>query len=275
MASDANFRPEGLVENELFGHRAGAFTGANTDRTGLVEQANGGSLFLDEVDCLTKPVQVKLLRLLQESCFRPLGAARETAADIRVIAATNADLKRAVDLGRFRKDLYYRLKGASFQLPPLRSRGDDIARLARYFLKVYAIKSGRAIHGFAPGVLPLLTAHAWPGNVRELQNVMESAVAQAQGAFIRMEDIDLGFPDPPTRQGSYRRMKAEASSAWATGYFTDVLQTNGDNISAAARVAGMDRRSFRRHLEKLNLTRSSAQLIANFVLFLPDVLALV
>jgi two-component system response regulator PilR (NtrC family) len=169
--------PETLLESELFGYMKGAFTGATTNKKGLFEAAGGGSIFLDEIGDMTAAMQVKLLRILQERCFRPLGGNEEIPVDVRVIAATNQDLQARIQDCLFREDLYYRIAVINIHLPALRERSEDIGLLAFYFLRHYAEKTGKCIGGIAPEALSALESYDWPGNVRQLENTIERAVA--------------------------------------------------------------------------------------------------
>jgi sigma-54-specific transcriptional regulator len=181
-----------LVESELFGHERGAFTGATAAKPGWFEAAHGGTLFLDEIGDLPPAVQVKLLRVLQEREVVRLGSRQPLAIDVRLVAATNVDLHQAVRAGRFREDLYYRLKVAVLELPPLRERPGDIAPLARYFLERYRQRLNMGPGDLHPGAVQRLLEHAWPGNIRELENVIHSALLVCQGPDIQPGDLQLG-----------------------------------------------------------------------------------
>src|ERR1700720_2545011 len=188
--------PETLLESELFGYMKGAFTGANENRQGLFNAANGGTLFLDEIGNMSLQMQVKLFRVLQEGKVRPLGSNEETEIDVRVIAATNKDLDKAIAAGEFREDLYYRLNVIPIQLPPLRERRDDIPLLARAFLERFRTSMEKPIEGIAPDAMHLLEAYDWPGNVRELENTMERTVALETGNLISVAVL----PEKVSRQ---------------------------------------------------------------------------
>jgi len=185
---------DSLVESELFGHERGAFTGAATAKPGWFEAANGGTLFLDEIGDLPPLMQVKLLRVLQEREVVRLGSREAIPIDVRLVAATNVDLDQAVAAGRFREDLYYRLKVAVLPLPPLRERPGDVLPLARYFLELYRQRLNAGPRALAPEAAALLLAHSWPGNIRELENVIHSAVLVGQGETIGAGDLPLGAP---------------------------------------------------------------------------------
>ena len=181
--------PESLLESELFGHAKGAFTGASVDKAGLFEEAHGGTLFLDEIGDLPLPLQVKLLRALQEGEVRRVGANVSTKVDVRLITATNRDLAADIASGRFRGDLYYRINVVTIELPPLRDRPQDIPELALYFLRRYNERLGLGVEGVAPAAMRLLTEYAWPGNVRELENVIERALVLTHGPTIDPEHL--------------------------------------------------------------------------------------
>ncbi len=177
VAVNCGAMPEALLESEFFGHVRGAFTGADKDKKGLIEAADGGTVFLDEIGEMTAPMQVKLLRVLQERKYRRVGGTDESSANIRVIAATNRDLPKMVGDGKFREDLFYRLNVIPLQMPALRDRADDIPLIAEHFLRKYTREMDKAIDGFSPEAMSALKAYPWPGNVRELENVVERAVA--------------------------------------------------------------------------------------------------
>ncbi len=178
--------PETLLESELFGYLKGAFTGANENRQGLFQAANGGTLFLDEIGNMSPTMQVKLYRVLQEGKIRPLGSTEETDIDVRVIAATNRDLEKAIAAGEFREDLYYRLSVIPIQLPPLRERRDDIPLLARTFFERFCKIMEKPLEGIDPAAMAQMEAYDWPGNVRELENTMERSVALETGRLISL-----------------------------------------------------------------------------------------
>ena len=188
---NCNAIPENLLESELFGHEKGAFTGAHIQRKGLVETAANGTLFLDEIGELPAPIQVKLLRFLQEQRIQRVGGRQEIQVDARVIAATNVDLKSAVAKGKFREDLYFRLAVVVMKLPPLRERGEDAEVLARQFLHQFAVQSQKPILSFSPDARRAIKSHSWPGNVRELQNRIKRAVIMADGKKVTARDLEL------------------------------------------------------------------------------------
>ena len=196
IAINCNAIPENLLESELFGHEKGSFTGAHAQRKGLIESAEKGTLFLDEIGDLPLPIQVKLLRFLQEQTFMRVGGRQEIQCDVRIIAATNADLKSAIADGRFREDLYFRLAVVVIGLPPLRERGDDIAVVATEFLNRFAAQSGKTGVTFAPETLRAAGRYSWPGNVRELQNRVHRAIIMADGRRITPADMELNHVAP-------------------------------------------------------------------------------
>lgn len=239
-----------LLDSELFGHVRGAFTDAVTDRLGVFREAHGGTLLLDEVGELPLRVQVSLLRVLQERKVRPLGANREIDVDVRVVAATNADLHAAVARGAFREDLLFRLDVLRVPLPPLRERGDDVAVLLRHFLAQTCARYGRPLPTLAPQALAALTRHHWPGNVRELQNVVESAVLSHDG--VRIETWHL----PPAVMGRAIPVEKERSrpllplAEVERKHIARVLGAVGGNRKKAAEVLGIDRVTLYRKLKR-------------------------
>ena len=245
--------PEPLLESELFGHMKGAFTGAVSNKAGLFEVANGGSIFLDEIGETTPAMQVKLLRVIQEREFRRVGGTRDMKVDVRVIAATNKDLEKAIADGSFREDLYYRLHVAVIRLPPLRERGRDALLLARHFLSRYAREYGRGDLQFAPEALTALSAHGWPGNVRELQNAVAQAAALAEAN---------GVVSPALLPESLRRQKRSTGptedyrtrvDAHRRGLITEALERAGGNRSRAARDLGLSRQALLYLIRELNV----------------------
>jgi DNA-binding NtrC family response regulator len=188
--------PSELLESELFGHAKGAFTGATQATEGLIREAHGGTLFLDEVSELATPLQVKLLRVLQEREVRPVGGKHVFQVDVRFVAATNRDLKALMESGRFREDLFYRLNVINIHIPPLRERGDDVLRLAEYFVEAYGRKLGKRIAGIGPDLADYLGRYHWPGNVRELENIIERAVILAESDTLTCKEISETLPAP-------------------------------------------------------------------------------
>ncbi len=229
--------PETLLESELFGHEKGAFTGAHVQRAGRLEMAEGGTVFLDEIGELSLPLQVKLLRFLQDHQIDRVGGRQPLSLDVRVIAATNRDLTRAMAAGNFREDLFYRLSVVSLEIPPLRERQGDIALLAQAFLERCRAECQRPrLRGFAPEALAALEKCPWPGNVRELENKVKRAVIMADGPTITAEDLALEGPAP----GTDRSLRAERERVERTLVIEAVKRTRG-NVSRAARELGISR----------------------------------
>jgi DNA-binding NtrC family response regulator len=243
--------PEALLESELFGHAKGAFTDAKAARTGLFIKASGGTLFLDEVGEMPLTLQPKLLRALQERTVRPVGGDSEVPFDARIVAATNRDLELAVEEGRFREDLYYRLNVIGLELPPLRARGNDVLLLAQRFLEHFASRSGKRVVGLSPPVAQRLLAYGWPGNVRELQNCIERAVALTTFEQLTVEDL-------PERIRDYRASTASAQAGDVSElvsleemerrYIQRVIETVGGSRTLASRILGVDRKTLYRKL---------------------------
>jgi transcriptional regulator with GAF, ATPase, and Fis domain len=248
----------------------GAFTGAQNHRAGLFETAHNGTIFLDEVGDLPLASQVKLLRTLQEGEVKRVGADDVKVVDVRVLAATNVDLKSRIDAGTFRTDLYYRLNVIAIHLPPLRERGDDVALLAYHFIQKYCRRMGRENKKLAPDALHALRAFEWPGNVRELEHAIERAVVLAQGDAIGPVDLpfEARFPDEaPTRSVQapgtsrsglaaqiadlpYAEAKRVATAMFEEAYIEELMRRSGGNLSEAARQAGVDRSNFKRIVRK-------------------------
>lgn len=245
--------PIELVENELFGHTRGAFTSASCLQVGLIEEANGGTLFLDEIDCLPLFAQVKLLRFLQEKEYRPLGSARMRRADVRVIAASNLNLAEAVDSGRVRQDLFYRLNIISLTIPPLRDRRDDIPLLVRHFLAKYSRESQKEVSSFSEDALHLLMVHSWPGNVRELEHVIERAIVLCEGEIIRSGNLMMTNLEIGSRRESLQEAKAKEIARFEKSYIQGVLSICRGNITKAAKVAQKNRRAFWQLIQKYQI----------------------
>jgi len=240
--------PDGLFESEMFGHEKGAFTGAHARKLGRFELAHGGTLFLDEVGSLRVDLQAKLLRALQEREVERLGGTKTIPVDVRVIAATNVDLRSLVRARAFREDLYYRLNVATLSIPPLRERKDDIAILVEHFIRKYAREFKKDVRGISRGALPSLAAYDWPGNVRELENVIERSVALATRAVIRLDDLplDLAIHDEPARgpAGAPQSLPLslkEARDRFEQVYILRALERENWNQSRAARSLGVHR----------------------------------
>jgi two-component system NtrC family response regulator len=242
--------PENLLESELFGHEKGAFTGAHVQRKGRIETAHGGTLFLDEIGDLPLPLQVKLLRFLQEKKIERVGGRQEIAVDARVVAATNADLRQAMREGRFREDLYYRIGVVVISVPPLRDRGDDVLVLASAFLQQYAAESRKRTSGFTRDAVEALQAHAWPGNVRELENRVKRAVVMAETPRITAADLELeGVQRPGGR--ALRDVRAELERETVQR----ALAKHKGNVTRTAAELGISRPTLYGLFEKLGIPR--------------------
>ncbi len=256
---------ESLVESELFGHERGAFTGAQRDRPGLLEAADGGTAFLDEIGEVPLPVQAKLLRVLEEGQLMRVGASAPRAIDVRFVAATNRDLEAEIDAGRFRRDLYFRLSGAVLAIPPLRERRAELEPLAQRFAAEAARGVGRPAPRLSAAALDALHRHAWPGNVRELRNVIERAVLLADGATLEVEHLALDAPAAAASapEGAAARAPgpapgaplAEQLAALEHQRILDALEQSGGNQTRAAELLGMPRRTLIKRLEQYGVRR--------------------
>lgn len=241
--------PDALLESELFGVRKGAFTDAKVDRPGLFRAAHGGTLFLDEIGDLPMALQAKLLRVIQEREVRPLGATKSEPFDARVVAATHSDLRKAVQEGRFREDLFYRLAVIEVGVPPLHDRPEDVVPLAEHFLKRVAARSGSGVKGFSGAALQKLEAYHWPGNVRELENAVERAVALAREEWISPEDFPASLEHPaPTDILAAAAEREMTLDELTMAYVRRVLERTGNNKKRTARLLGVDRRTIQRWL---------------------------
>lgn len=247
--------PAELVENELFGHESGAYTSATVAKEGLIHGAEGGTLFLDEIDCLPLHAQPKLLRFLQEREYRPLGSSRTVKGDVRVVAASNADIKRAVSEGRLRSDLYFRLNVLPLTIPSLRHRKDDILLLAQHFLAKYSVENRKPITGFTQDALDTLLAYAWPGNVRELEFTVERAIVFAQESRIQSVDLMLEChrTDDVPADLSFTQRKAQVIAEFEKSFIRNLLITHNGNITHAANAMKKNRRAFWQLMRKYNL----------------------
>ncbi len=256
--------PDELVENELFGHKRGAYTGAQSDNSGLITQAKNGTLFLDEVDALSPKAQVTLLRFLQDQTYRPLGGGEACAADVRVIVASNTDLEQQVDKNLFRQDLLFRLKIMFLKLPPLRERNGDVALLANYFLRSCAVQFSRGEKKLHPDTITWFDQYSWPGNIRELENLISREYL--------LEDGPTVFIEPPVssvkerRRGIDRRQagficmdfheaKNHVIEKFEQSYVTEVLTKARGNVTKAAKLAGKERRAFGKLLKKYGVDK--------------------
>ncbi len=248
--------PAELVENELFGHERGAFTDARDSQQGMIAEAEGGTIFLDEIDSLPLLAQVKLLRFLQTKEYRPLGSSKIRAASVRVICATNANLKEAVHHGTFRQDLYYRINILPVILPPLRERPEDIILLARYFLEQFAAEYGKPVVDFTPEASRSLQAYAWPGNIRELEHLIERAVVLADNTTLDEADLGIFLADQQPLE-TFQVAKDRMVTQFERTYLKAVLQAHAGNITKAAQTAGKNRRAFWQLLHKHNFATHS------------------
>lgn len=234
--------PEGILESELFGHVKGAFTGALRDKKGRFELANGGTMFLDEITDLPRIVQAKLLRVLQEGTFERVGDEKSISVDVRIISATNRDLKREVERGNFREDLYYRINVVPINLPPVRKRKSDVPILVEHFLDK-AREEGQETLGLSKGALAMITDYPWPGNVRELQSALRFALVRSGGRIIKPDDLPLELKEwkkarsspGPSRKLDLQRVRA-------------ALTKSGGNKAKAARLLGVGRATLYRFL---------------------------
>lgn len=257
VAINCSAVPEQLLESELFGHVKGAFTDARADRAGLFQQANGGTLFLDELGDMPGVLQPKLLRALQERTIRPVGGTAEIPIDTRIIAATNRDLESAVEEGRFREDLFFRINVIHVPLPPLRTRGRDVLTLAQHFLEHFANQAGKPLKALSAAAAEKILAFDWPGNVRQLQNCIERAVALARFDEIKVEDL-------PEKVRDYRRSHVIVAGDDPTElvpmeqverrYIARVLEAVNGNKTMAAKVLGFDRKTLYRKLDRYGIT---------------------
>ncbi len=258
VAVNCGALPESLLESELFGYKAGAFTGARRDKPGRFALARGGTLFLDEIGEVPLALQVKLLRVLQERVYEPLGSTRSEKADVRVIAASNTDLLEATKKGKFREDLYYRINVVRIELPPLRSRKEDIPLLVDQFIQHFNKVQGRSVRGVSPDAMALLTAYDWPGNVRQLENAIERAFIVCTGDEIGIEHLPeelTARAAPPTKPGRGTRASKleQARRALDAQLIRSALERHGFNRSAAARELGIHRSTLFRWMKRLGI----------------------
>ena len=245
FALDCGAIPKDVAASEFFGHKKGAFTGADADKRGAFEVANGGTLFLDEVGNLSYDVQVQLLRALQERCIRPVGGDRELTVDIRLVCATNENLEQAVAEGRFREDLYHRINEFTIYMPQLRERGNDIFLFADLFIRQANAELQRQVDGLDAAAAELLVQHSWPGNLRELNNVMKRAVLLARGRQITAAELQQAMG--PVRQNAVPTLHNEADERQR---IEEALRQTGGNKAKAARLLGIDRKTIYNKMEK-------------------------
>jgi DNA-binding NtrC family response regulator len=252
--------PETLLESELFGYERGAFTGAHRTKRGYVEEADGGTIFLDEIGDMSRPLQAKLLRFLEDGSFTRVGGTQELKVQVRLIAATNRNIVEAIKKGEFREDLFHRLNVMQFRPPPLRERGADIALLARNFLRVFALKLGRTVKDISPLAMLALQAHSWPGNVRELRNVIERAVILEPSELIQPASLPDFEVESRLRDGLLERNGVskggslpEALLRFEKEMILDALEANDGSLSKAAAALDLSRHSLRYRMGRLGL----------------------
>ena len=252
VAANCKAFAEGVLESEIFGHEKGAFTGADRARPGLFERAHGGTLFLDEIGEIGPDFQTKLLRVLQERTVQRVGGSEEREVDVRVVAATNRDLRAEVAAGRFREDLFFRLAVIPIHIPPLRERREDILPLARHFLARWNAELGRALSGWSAPVEQFLVSHAWPGNVRELENAIERGVVLARGDEIGLDDLLIDPEAPAGEAPEARGLQAFLDAAAAERIRAVLAEAGGVRIEAARRL-GVDRTTLYRLMRKFGI----------------------
>jgi len=252
--------PENLAEAELFGHEKGAFTGADQARAGFFAEAEGGTLFLDEVGLLPPALQPKLLRVLQDGEYIPVGSRKPRKANVRVIAATNEDLTRAVKEGKFREDLWFRLRVVPVRLPPLRERREDIPLLVEHFVDKHALRLDRPPLRPDADALRALLDHSWPGNIRELEHAIERGLLLARGASIPLADLppELSAPAQDSGSGGEGRFR-KARDLWERRFFEDLLREAGGNVSKAAELAGVHRSTLYEKLTRYGLVEKDGE----------------
>ena len=249
--------PENLMESELFGYEKGAFTGANTSKPGRFEQADKGTAFLDEIGDVPSHIQVKLLRILQERQFERLGSNMTRNVDVRIVAATNVDLRAALEQGRFREDLYYRLNVVPISVPPLRERKEDIPFLAMHFVRKLSAEINSSAKEISPAAMDRLLAHTWPGNVRELENTIERSLVLASGEVLQAADMRIEAPRNgaafPATQQSPILPEGETLEHWEQMMIREALRRASGNKSQAARLLGLTRNALRYRLSQMGM----------------------
>jgi two-component system NtrC family response regulator len=252
VAINCSAIPESLMESELFGHEKGSFTGSHVQRKGRIEVSGGGTLFLDEVGEIPLPIQVKLLRFLQEQCIERVGGRQEIQVDTRVVAATNANLKKGLSEGTFREDLFYRLAVVQILLPPLRDREDDILLLAQAFMQQFSGESGKSGLSFSPDALRAIRRHPWPGNVRELQNRVRRAVIMSTGKRLTAQDLEIASGV----EGQNGQTLKDAREGLEKELIQRALKKHSGKITAAAADLGISRPTFYELMEKLGIQKA-------------------
>jgi two-component system, NtrC family, response regulator AtoC len=260
VALNMSALPENLAEAELFGHEKGAFTGADQPRSGFFAEADGGTLFLDELGLLPPALQPKLLRVLQDGEYIPVGSRKARKANVRVIAATNEDLARNVREGKFREDLYFRLRVVPLRLPPLRERREDIPLLVEHLVEKHALRLSRPRLAPDPDAMRALLDHPWPGNIRELEHAIERGLLLARGDAIRLGDLPPELSSPAAEagnggEGRYRK----ARDAWEKRFLEDLLREAGGQVAKAAELAGLHRSTFYEKLARYGLVEKDAK----------------
>ena len=251
--------PESLLESELFGHERGAFTGADRQKRGLLETADGGTVFLDEIGEMMAGLQAKLLRFLEEKTFKRVGGAADVRVDVRVIAATNRNLPEEVRQGRFREDLFYRLNVMPIQLPPLRERADDIPLLVNFYIDTYNTEFKKRIRGITPEALQGMRRYPWPGNVRELRNAVERAMLLAEGDTLTSDEVS-GSAAGPVRLSNRVELPREGIDVeqLERSLVVQALERTGWNQTRAATLLGLNRDQIRYRIEKFQLEKHSS-----------------
>ncbi len=254
LAINCGALPEPLLESELFGHVKGAFTGAVSDKKGFFEEAEGGTIFLDEIGDMPNSLQIKFLRVLQNREVRRVGSNQIKSINVRILAATNRNLDLLVGEGGFREDLYYRLNVIPVTLPPLRDRPDDIPELVNYFVETYGARLGKTMHGFSPKAMELLMTYDWPGNIRELENFVERCVALAGSPVVDLKDFramqELGIRLGNMKACPVSTRMDEASDSWEADFLIQQLEKNGWNQMRTAEALGISRSSLWRKMKK-------------------------
>ena len=257
---------EALLENELFGHEKGAYTDATDLKKGLVELCDGGTLFLDEVADMPLPTQAKLLRFIDHRNFKRVGGAQDIAVDIRIVAATNKNLDEEVRLGRFRNDLYFRLKVVSIMLPPLRDREGDVAMLSRHFMKEFSRKFQKGFHEMAPDAVSRLEAYPWPGNVRELRNLIERVVLLEEGQRLQPDHLPAEFSGrsaaAPAAPAAKDAIALPTLAQMEAEHIGEVLRLTAGNKSRAARILGISRQGLIEKLRRLRIEESAGRQVS-------------
>jgi DNA-binding NtrC family response regulator len=257
---DCGATPHTLIEAELFGYGRGAFTGAVKDKRGIIEEADGGTLFLDEIGNISPEMQTRLLRVLESGEFRRLGEVNQKHVNIRVIAATNVDLKAKVEKGEFREDLFYRLKVFTINLPPLRDRKEDIIGLAQVFLKEFSNKTGKTVTSFSREAMDMLLSHTWPGNVRELKNIIQSAVVLSKGPIITPDEILPSGMFDRTSAVSVSEEGLNPIEAHEKSMLIQALKKSNWVQKDAAQILGISRRVMHYKIRKYNIHNEKEQL---------------